>query len=109
MKEKIRVGFVGCGQFCKAFVPLFQAHPAVEFVAVTDKFPERCKQYDEMFHVDKIFDSFEQMIWMFRLDWDVTMIFPYFRMGYCLLLEYQHLKNQLPLVCSELKEVTERC
>ena len=62
MKEKIRVGFVGCGQFCKAFVPLFQAHPAVEFVAVTDKFPERCKQYDEMFHVDKIFDSFEQMI-----------------------------------------------
>ncbi len=54
-------------------------------------------------------DSFEQMIWMFRLDWDVTMIFPYFRMGYCLLLEYQHLKNQLPLVCSELKEVTERC
>ena len=62
MREKIRIGFVGCGQFCKAFVPLFQAHPAVEFVAVTDKFPERCKQYDEMFHVDKIFDSFEQMI-----------------------------------------------
>lgn len=62
MREKIRIGFVGCGQFCKAFVPLFQAHPAVEYVAVTDKFPERCKQYDEMFHVDKIFDSFDQMI-----------------------------------------------
>ena len=59
---KIRIGFVGCGQFCRHFVPLFQAHPAVEFVAVTDKFPERCKEYDELFHVDKIFDSFQQMI-----------------------------------------------
>ena len=62
MKEKIRVGFVGCGQFCRHFVPLFQAHPAVEFVAVTDIRPERSKQFDEMFHVDKIFDSFEDTI-----------------------------------------------
>lgn len=61
-KEKIRIGFVGCGQFCKMFVPLFQAHPMVEFVAVTDKFPERCREYDEKFHVDKIFNSFEEMI-----------------------------------------------
>ncbi len=62
MKQKLRIGFVGCGQFCRAFVPLFQAHPAVEFVAVTDKIPERCQQYDEMFHVDRIYASFEQMI-----------------------------------------------
>ena len=61
-KEKIRIGFVGCGQFCRGFVPLFQAHPAVEFVAVTDKFPESCKEYDEKFHVDKIFASFEEML-----------------------------------------------
>lgn len=61
-KERIRIGFVGCGQFCRFFVPLFQAHPAVEFVGVTDKFPERCKEYDELFHVDKIYDSFEQML-----------------------------------------------
>ena len=54
MREKIRIGFVGCGQFCKFFVPLFKAHPAVEFVAVTDKFPERCKEYDEKFGVDSI-------------------------------------------------------
>lgn len=62
MKEKIRVGFVGCGQFCRHFVPLFQAHPAVEYVAVTDIRPERSKQYNEMFHVDRIFDSFEDTI-----------------------------------------------
>ncbi len=62
MKDKIRIGFVGCGQFCRAFVPLFKAHPAVEFTALTDKFPERCKQYDEMFHVNRIYDSFDDMI-----------------------------------------------
>lgn len=61
-KAKIRIGFVGCGQFCRHFVPLFQAHPAVEFVGVTDVFPERCKEYDDLFHVDKIYDSFEQML-----------------------------------------------
>ena len=61
-KEKIRIGFVGCGQFCRHFVPLFQKHPAVEYVAVTDKFPERCREYDGLFHVDKIFDSYEEML-----------------------------------------------
>ncbi|MDP4133795.1 MAG: Gfo/Idh/MocA family oxidoreductase [Bacillota bacterium] len=62
MREKIRIGFVGCGQFCRSFVPLFKAHPAVEFVAVTDKFPERCKEYDDLFHVNKIFDSYADML-----------------------------------------------
>lgn len=61
-KEKIRIGFVGCGQFCRAFVPLFKAHPDVEYVAVTDIFPERCKEYDNLFHVNKIFASFEEML-----------------------------------------------
>jgi predicted dehydrogenase len=62
MAEKIRIGFVGCGQFARHFVPLFQAHPDVEFVGITDLLPERCKEYDDLFHVDKIFDSFEQML-----------------------------------------------
>lgn len=62
MKEKIRIGMVGCGQFCRKFVPLFQAHPAVEYVALTDKFLDRCYDYDKEFHVDKIFNSFDEMI-----------------------------------------------
>ncbi len=62
MTDRIRICFVGCGQFCRAFVPLFQAHPAVEWVAVTDKFPERCREYDELFHVDRIFGSFEEAL-----------------------------------------------
>jgi len=62
MKDKIRICFIGCGQFARAFVPLFQKHPACEFVAVCDKFPERAQDYMEKFHVDKIFDTFEEAI-----------------------------------------------
>lgn len=62
MKEKIRIGFVGCGQFCRAFVPLFKNHPAVEFVAVCDKFPERAQKYKERYGADMIFDTYEQML-----------------------------------------------
>ncbi|MBQ4625169.1 MAG: Gfo/Idh/MocA family oxidoreductase [Clostridia bacterium] len=62
MKEKIRIAFVGCGQFCNSFVPLFSAHPAVEFVAVCDKFPERAKDFMERYRADRIFDSFDDVI-----------------------------------------------
>ena len=62
MKPKIRIGFVGCGQFARNFVPLFQAHPACEYVAVCDKFRDRAENYMETFHVNKIFDSYEQML-----------------------------------------------
>lgn len=61
-KDKIRICFVGCGQFCRGFVPLFKNHPAVEYVAVCDKFPERSKEYFETFGADRIFDSFEEAV-----------------------------------------------
>lgn len=62
MRKKIRICFVGCGQFCRHFVPLFKEHPAVEYVAVCDKFPERSKEFMETFKADKIFDSFDEVI-----------------------------------------------
>ena len=62
MKEKIRICIIGCGQFARNFVPLFQKHPACEFVAVCDRFLERAQDYMEKFHVDKIFNSFEEAI-----------------------------------------------
>lgn len=62
MKEKIRIAFVGCGQFCQHFVPLFRSHPAVEFVAVCDKFPERAKDFKERFGADVIFKTFDDVI-----------------------------------------------
>ena len=60
--EKIRIGFVGCGQFARCFVPLFRAHPAVEYVAVCDKFRERAEDYKERFSCDEIFDTCDEMI-----------------------------------------------
>ena len=48
MKEKIRIGFVGCGQFARHFVPLFKAHPACEYVALCDKFRDRAEKFMEM-------------------------------------------------------------
>lgn len=62
MKEKIRICFVGCGQFCRFFVPVFKAHPAVEYVAVCDKFRERAEEFKETFGADRIFDTFEDAI-----------------------------------------------
>ena len=62
MKEKIRIAFIGCGQFCQCFVPLFRTHPAVEFVAVCDKFRERAEDFKERFGADMIFDSFDEAI-----------------------------------------------
>ena len=62
MKEKIRIAFIGCGQFCRHFVPLFKAHPAVEYVAVCDKFHERAEEFKETFGADKIFDTFDDAI-----------------------------------------------
>ena len=62
MKAKIRIGFVGCGQFCQHFVPLFKAHPAVEYIAVCDKFRERAEDYAKRFQADEIFDNFDEMV-----------------------------------------------
>ncbi|NLO36982.1 MAG: gfo/Idh/MocA family oxidoreductase, partial [Clostridiaceae bacterium] len=37
---KLRIGVVGVG-FSKGFIPLFQAHPDVEHVALAELVPER--------------------------------------------------------------------
>ena len=55
MKQKIRIAFIGCGQFCRFFVPLFKAHPAAEYVAVCDKFRDRAETFKEEFGADRIF------------------------------------------------------
>lgn len=61
MQEKIRVAMIGCGRFCKNFVPLFKEHPFVEEVYVCDLIRERAESYAERFDV-KIIDSFEEAL-----------------------------------------------
>ena len=34
--KKLRVGVIGGGQFSSSFIPLFQAHPLVEEVALVE-------------------------------------------------------------------------
>lgn len=58
MKKKMTVAVIGCGEFAKHFVPLFQAHPYVEKVYICDLIRERVEAYHEKFHAE-IIDSFE--------------------------------------------------
>lgn len=58
MKEKLRIAVIGCGRFSRFFVPLFQAHPAVEEVYVCDLIPQRMEKFSQEFNVGQV-ASFE--------------------------------------------------
>lgn len=51
MNQKLKVGFLGCGQFAQSFVDLFMKHPYVESVIVADTDPEQAKATGEKFGV----------------------------------------------------------
>ena len=61
MKNKIKIGVVGCGEFSINFIRLFLKHPYVESVCVADNVPEKAKSFGEMFNVS-YYDSFEKML-----------------------------------------------
>jgi predicted dehydrogenase len=61
MSGKLRVCFIGCGEFAANFVPLFKAHPLVEKVYVCDLIRERAQDYSARFGVETI-DSFEEAL-----------------------------------------------
>lgn len=58
MKEKLQIAVIGCGDFAKSFVPLFNAHPNVEKVYVCDIDRQKAEDYAEKFDVE-IIESFE--------------------------------------------------
>ncbi len=72
MKEKFSVCFIGCGDFARFFVPLFQTHPYVNKVYVCDLIPEKAKEYNEKFGAE-IIPTFEEAI--SREDVDAVAIF----------------------------------
>ena len=43
----MKIGVIGTGQFARSFISLWQLHPAVEEVYVTDLIPERAAQHVE--------------------------------------------------------------
>ena len=68
MKDKLKIAIIGCGRFCKSFVPLFKAHPVVEEVYVCDLIRERAENYANRFGVG-IIDSFEEALVRQRSIW----------------------------------------
>ncbi len=67
MKDKFSIAIIGCGEFARHFVPLFQAHPYISKVCVCDLIRERAEQYSKDFNVE-IMDSFEDVIQSTEID-----------------------------------------
>lgn len=59
--KKINVAVIGCGDFAKHFVPIFQAHPYVDNVYVCDVISERAEDYKNKFGAE-IINSFDEVI-----------------------------------------------
>ena len=55
------VAIIGCGEFARHFVPLFQHHPYVEKVYICDLIPERVQEYHTLFGAE-IIGSFEEAL-----------------------------------------------
>ena len=66
------LGMVGAGQFAGTFAKLFQLHPAVSEVRVTDLQPERAKELTERERLGPVVDDFEEML---ASDLDAVAIF----------------------------------
>ena len=61
MKERIRIGILGCGEFSMHFVPLFEKHPYVDKVCVADTDLEKAKYYGEKFGID-YYSSLDELL-----------------------------------------------
>lgn len=59
--KKLTVCIVGCGNFARKFVELFQAHPTVEKVYVCDLIRERAEEYSGLFGCE-IINSYEDAL-----------------------------------------------
>lgn len=109
MKKKLRVCVVGCGQFARHFVPLFQHHPACEYVAVCDKFRERAEDYMEKFKADEIFDTFEEAVNSDKIN-AIAIFSQRDQHGYMAIEALKHGKNvysavPMALKIEEIKEI----
>jgi len=68
----ISIGVVGAGQFAPSFISLFNAHPDVSEVRLTDVRPERTKEKADRFGLTTTYASFDDML---ASDVDAVAIF----------------------------------
>jgi predicted dehydrogenase len=70
--KKLRVGIIGGGQFSSSFIPLFQAHPFVEEVALVEPNLERRTRVASQFSISQ---TFENLAEFWNSDFDAVAIF----------------------------------
>ena len=59
--EKVRIGFVGVGEFADFFIGLFQKHPLVEEVVLCDLVAQRRADAMKKFGIARSYASYEEM------------------------------------------------
>lgn len=70
--KKLRVGVIGGGQFSSSFIPLFQAHPLVEEVALVELDAERRSRVAAQFTIAQTFASLSEF---WKSDFNAVAIF----------------------------------
>ncbi len=58
----IRIGIVGFGEFSGSFMDIFQTHPDIELVVGAEIMPERREEFRRKYGLEKIYESYEQML-----------------------------------------------
>lgn len=61
MKEKLRIGILGCGEFSVNFTRLFMAHPYVEKVICADTEIEKAEEFNKLFGIE-YYNSLDEML-----------------------------------------------
>jgi predicted dehydrogenase len=57
----LKIGVVGSTGFASSFIPLFQAHPLVEEVALAELVPERLRKTAKHFGIKRTYSSLEEL------------------------------------------------
>ena len=68
----LKIGVSGAGQFSPSFIPLFQAHPAVEEVVLADIAPDRRAEFARRYGIKRTVASHDELC---RTDVDAIAIF----------------------------------
>ena len=58
----ISIGLIGTGQFSHSFIPLWQAHPDVDDVRVTEVLPERMEEAKQRHGIETVYGSAEELL-----------------------------------------------
>jgi predicted dehydrogenase len=68
----ISIGVVGAGQFSRSFIPLFQAHPDVDEVRLTELLPDRLEAEAKRHGIEKTYPTVDEL---YASDVDAIAIF----------------------------------